>query len=175
MTPIALYLTEVNRDGYYHLFASVVTDGPEGIRNCEWTRGGNRESAEGIFVDDLEVYSQGQNESRRCDDGSPNLYAWEVHFKPYSVDDRRAKHMAETFRTLDRKMAKLAEQFGRPVTYGQYLGRVALALGCATFIFPTGPSSSSYAERSHRRYNLQDGIAQADFLVHRWAEGKKAA
>lgn len=164
--PTYLYLTEEHRDGYYHLKASVVTDTPDGIRNTEWIG----EAGRGVFVQDLQVYSQG--DARRLnDDGSPNLYAWEVEFKPYTVDAQLATRMLQTFKVLERKRSKLAEQFGRPVTFGQYCGRVALALGIDGFIVPKRPFvSTSYAEREHRHFTLADGIAQVDFMVAQWAK-----
>lgn len=167
--PIRLYLSEERSNGYYHLTARVVIDGSEGVRNAEWTRGGYRESSEGIYVADLEVRSQGGPERRR-DDGSPNLYGWEVEFKPFVVDERRAKRMTETFKILDRKLRKLDEQFGRPLTYGQYLGRIALALGAEGFIVPKDRPAAFYTEMEYRRFTIQDGIAHADHLVRQWAE-----
>jgi hypothetical protein len=164
-TAVRLYVREENRDGYYHLLADVVTDGPDGTRNAE--------QANNIWVDDLEVYSQGSNEDAQKPEGR-RLYAWEVHFKPYSVDARKAAAMTQTFKLLERKLARLDAKLGRPVTYGQYLGRVALALGADGFVFPKTRHASSglYREMDLRHCTLADGIAHADYLVQQWVEAK---
>ncbi len=73
-------------------------------------------------------------------------------------------------------MSKETERSGRPVTFGQYLGRVALALGAAGFVVRRGEQRGwSYDDNDHRFMGLAEGIEHADYLIGAWVrEGQRA-
>ena len=147
--PIRLFLREERSGRYYHLTANVVEIRPDGeIRSCD--RHG------GLFLSNLEVNSQGNDEDRERREGGPHLYAWTLAFRPHQVGAREAAAMVRTFKVLDRILGVLDAKDGPPVTFGEYLGRVALALGAEGFVV------------GQRLLDIRDGMAEADAMADRW-------
>lgn len=120
----------------------------------------------GLLLDNLRASSQG------CSSDTPrNLYGFTVDYRDvYSCDRHYAEGMAKTLKTIERRMAKLADQYGRPVTFGQYLARLAAAVKATAFVFTERDvrGRSSYSEREHRITTVASGIGQVDRLTDQW-------
>lgn len=170
--PIRLLLRELRESGYYHLNATVIEVRPAHDPDGPFGRLRNAEVHAGLYVNDLEISSQGSDDDRASERGR-NLYAWEIHYRPHCVEQADAERMLRTFKVLERKMAAMDTKHGRPVTYGQYLGRVALALGAEGFVMRKGKAKSaweSYDDADYSWWSLKDGIAEADWLVEKWVK-----
>ncbi len=171
--PAYLLLAEKREHGYYHLTASVIEHRPD--PPADGLRVRNTDTTRGLYVRDMLISSQGSDDDAHKPAGR-SLYAWEVCYEPSRVRSDECERMARTFKVLAARMGKEAERSGRPVTFGQYLGRVALALGAAGFVVRRGEQRGwSYDDNDHRFMSLADGIAHADYLVERWVrEGQTA-
>lgn len=139
-----------------------------GFRNCSWSS--NKKSA--LYVEDLKVKSQ--ITKRNFGDGSPvaaneqKPYGIECVFKSYSVDRNEAKHIARTFDALDKKMDKMAEEFGRcGDDLAQHIIRVAKSLGIKRFLTP--PKAGGYGSQSLETgdYRVWD-VTDVDFIVNNY-------
>jgi hypothetical protein len=158
--PLYLSLRETRDGQYYHMTASFVIDSPKvagdsysgGLRSIETYRG--------LYLRDLSVNSQGSS-----DQTPRRLYAWDLRFMPYCVEHADAVRMVNTFKVLNKRIIKTHETMGRPVTFGQYLGRVALAVRASGFVYQ---SPNNWQDDRPRFTNLQDGIAHVDYTVERW-------
>jgi len=168
--PIRLLLRETRENGYYHLNAGVVeveVEDGEKIRSAH--------EAGGLFVANLAVTSQGNDDDREKRDGGRHVYGWGVRFRDvYCVERREAEGMVGTFKALERKMAKLDAQHGRPVSFAQYLGRVALALGAEGFVIQKAVKPGGFGNYDDFDWlflTLADGIDMASDLIVRWQKG----
>lgn len=163
---VRLYLQERREHGFYHLDVSVVV-----VEEGEKIR--NHETVPGFYVEGLLVTCQGSDADYKGDTTKREVYAWEVEFRPAYVNLERAHRILKTLRAIEGNTRRLAEKFGRPVTYGQYCGRVALALGVAGFVVRTSKPRSgwdSYDDHSHRFMSIADGIGHIDWMVAAWVE-----
>lgn len=126
----------------------------------------------GLYLGNLRVTSQGNQ------DASPRrLYGFDVEYRDvFAIDRRSAERMAKTLKTIETRMAKLADKFGHPATFGQYLARVANAIGAKFTVHTVGKAKHwSYAENEHRILDLAAGISYVDGLVREWAEPRQEA
>jgi hypothetical protein len=182
---IGLYLTERRDGGFYHATASVVTIGfntwemkqvdtngyinpqvtPETIRNA------SDEPLNGLYLHDLRVRSQGS------DDRTPReLYGFDVAYcDVYKVDRSAAEQMAKTLTTIERRMAKTQAKYGNAVTFGQYLARVAEAIGATAIVVPLTSHGWSYSDNDQRIMPIADGVYHADNMISKWIREKETA
>lgn len=130
-----------------------------GFRNCSWSS--NKKGA--LYVEDFRVKSQ--ITKRNYDTGSlvpaneQKPYGIECVFKAYSVDRRDAKNITHTFNVLDRKLEKMAEEFGFWDDLASFIVRVAKSLGIKKFLTPpkaTGYGSQSLESGDYRVWNVTD-------------------
>jgi len=64
--------------------------------------------------------------------GDSPSYAWCVEYRDiFSVDMPRAQSMAKTLAAIERRMSKMYDLEGSPKSYGQFVNRVARAIGAA--------------------------------------------
>lgn len=125
----------------------------------------DRETVNGLSFDGLKVTSQGHDS-----DEQRHLYAWEIGYKDKSVTVDNVKGIAHTLTTIDRRLEHYTEKFGRPSTFGQYIGRIANAIGAESIVTTVDrKNSSSYSEQKHRFSTIADGVAWVDYLVKKWA------
>lgn len=161
---LGMYLRErKDRDGgYYHIEAGVVTIDDAGkIRNA------GDDAIGGLFLKDFQITSQGNDH-----DTPRRLYAWEVSYDPFRVEASDARRIVKTFDAIERRMTKLETTVGRPVTFGQYVARVAHAIGATAIVWPRGeraPGWSTYDDARHHIGTLADGIEKVDAMVRAWA------
>lgn len=134
---VALYVTEKTDHGFYHVLAHVVTLNTErtgSIRNVnDYTT-----VKGGWFLDNLQVFSQGNAEDARKPDRTAHLYGFEVSYSHTNVDLQKVTKMAKTLVKLDKALTKLNEKRGYVQTYGEYVSRVAEILGCTKMVFSVG-------------------------------------
>jgi hypothetical protein len=179
VTQLGLYVTEQRDGDYYHVRASVVTIGYDAYERRQVDQGetfsgvrydsvrNTRGVVNGLWLKDLVVTSQGERK------GNPrHLYGWEVRYQNvFSVDAREAQLMAHTLKTIERRMAKLDEKYGRAATFGAYLARVAQAIGAEKFVHQQGASGGwSYSDSEQRKLSVADGINYVDWQVQKWVE-----
>ena len=121
----------------------------------------------GLHLNDFACTSQGNDadEPRR-------LYGFEIEYRNvFTVDRREAERMAKTLRTIDARMDKVIERFGRPTTFGAYLLRVANAIGATRFIFQNGRSKGwSHEDHDYDICDLWYGALRVDGLVREWMQ-----
>jgi hypothetical protein len=75
-----------------------------------------------------------QNDSSHAREGGRAYSADVAYLQPYTVSARRARIMVATLGRIERKLAKLAEKYGRPGTFATYLLQVADALAIDSFV-----------------------------------------
>ena len=131
----------------------------------------------GLYLNNLIVVSQGNNNDERR-----HLYGWEVRYQsPYAVDLEKAEHMVKTLRTVHARMAATDKKLGRPTTFGQFIARVAEAIGADQFLIDETPKRGSHsgwfthAEAGYRWQDIEDGVRLVDYRIREWAEPKPAA
>lgn len=150
-------LVSVERDqtcGYFHVRARVRrVEGDEAWRGVETVRG--------LYLDHLMVTSQGQDT-----DTPRRLYGFGVEYRElFAVDEFLAPKMARTLRTISSRVDRLAELRGPRRSFGEYLGRVAEAIG-ATKILRRVDGKDPRA--GYRVMDLGEGIAHVDGLIEQW-------
>ena len=122
-----------------------------------------------LRLDGLQFTSQGTD-----DDEKRNLYAWHVEYQNvtlrYPAD---AEARARTLRTIERKTQKLADEYGRPATFGQHLLRVAKAIGATQFVLPTSQSYRRSLGEQWRIEDLKTGAYWVDNAVETWVNERE--
>ena len=184
---LALYIIAENdgqyRNGYFHLRAKLANIHPHNSEtkaydNCQYggvTYGDfapDSFSAVSELLGKLEVYSQGNN-----DDETRHLYGWQVRMCDiFSLDTDDAKIAFDILTTIDKRVAKEEEKYGRVTSYGQYVGRVARALGCDFILFspPKGEGNGNRGRQWANGYefvadSIPDGQARIDSKITQWA------
>jgi hypothetical protein len=186
---IGLYIEVEKKDSWFHVRANVVFVGlkPSEMADIDAGRSISRdvnsdtirnvggydadESPNGLYLDSFRVNSQGNN-----DDDTRHLYAWEIEYRDvYSIDARKARKMADTLATVEKRMAKVEEKYGRPMTFGAYLLRVADAIGASRFVIPAKVrGSSDYRYREHSIRDLASGASMIDGIIRTWIDERIA-
>lgn len=92
---------------------------------------------------------------------------WNMTYQqPYEVDLRRAEGMARALKHLQKQIARMEQKEGRPMSFGQYLTRVARAFGAKAIItVRDGEQVRGSYDSNDRAYimnNLGDGAAAVD-------------
>jgi hypothetical protein len=114
--------------GWVQYMGEPTSSDESGLRNpCGW----DDDVVAGLA--DLRITAQ---KDRNVEDGE--WYGFSLDYRDvYNADLRRAKLMVKTLGAIERKMAKLDEQLGRPTDLADYCARCAIALG-ATVREPFG-------------------------------------
>lgn len=182
-TRLALYLTTEQTAEYFHVIARVVTIGltrherediDAGLTvsaTSTTIRNLGKETVRGLYLADFRIDSQGTN-----GDADRHLYAWQYRYHDvYDVDRPKAEAMAKTLKTLETRLAKTDETYGRPKTFGSYVARLAVALGADTILRPRADTSRgwSYADTEHTWHTIQAGVDVIDHLVRTWTDRRE--
>jgi hypothetical protein len=142
----------------------------DGIRNApdEWIT----TPAGRLYLHDLTVEATGSDAYN-----DRELYGFSVHYRqPFAVELNHAERMAHTLRTIARRMDKQNRTLGHPLSFGQYVARVALAIGAEVIAMPDGEQyGSSYADNTHRRHTLGDGASYIDGMARAYRNERKSA
>jgi len=159
MTTLRVYLEEKHESGYYHLNGYLVTEDNGKIRNVSdrW--------------DGLAATSQGNDEDATRDaKRGRTLYAWEVVYRDRGhITAQDLKTMDKTMTTVTKRMDTMSRDMGRPESFGQFLGRFAIANKADGFAVRNGGARGwSYDDSDHRLMSLSDGIDYANGLITAW-------
>ena len=102
-------------------------------------------------------------------------YGMEFEYRqPYTVDASRCRMMAKTFDRVERGTKRLEAQMGYPKTFGQFVGRVAMALGIERGVWKldagTGPRSygTRWDDSDYRFGTLGALVDYIDSRVAAW-------
>lgn len=186
MVRLGLLVKTEHERGYFHVNASVVIigrtpremqaidNGDKDVPHVDYQRVTTPDSygtVKGLWLDGLRVTSQGTDEDRTTDRGR-HLYAQQLMFKDVDIimDDntKNIEERVKTLRTIAKRMEKLDAKVGRYRTFGQFLGRIALAIGIEQFVFIPEKNLRSGAEYTF--YSNPSGMDMVDYLVNRWVE-----
>jgi hypothetical protein len=156
---------------YFKMTARVVTDKYEHGQRLAW--GVDDGYGDGLLYSGLRAGCQGDDNSALRDVEPVYGYRDVEYHDVYSVDARKARRMLKTLETVERKLTKLGETRGYCRSWGEYVGRLAEALGCAGIVVDRGAAR----EQTHGyRYDWQsigDGINAANNAVWRWQRDTK--
>lgn len=155
----------------YHVYGEMVCVYENGcVRNISWDYLRDDNATLG-GLHNLRISCQGNVEQR-----DRGVYAWETEYYEASyIDLPRVRAMAKTLETIDRGMKRMAKEWGDPSTYGQYVLRVAKAIGAKELIFQSKRCKGrSYDEMDLHRRDLAEGASHIDWWVREWqAETKE--
>jgi hypothetical protein len=174
----ALYLqvTEKREDGYFHIYARVVTQRYED--SAYVPQGPDDDYADGLLWSGLEARCQGDDQSRtraRAGDAEA-VYGFDVEYRePYSIGLRKARRMLKTLEKIDRGLDKLSETRGYVRNYGEYLGRLAEVLGCAGMAFQRDERGRSMTGQRWQWDTIGEGVNRANRMIWQWQEDGKPA
>lgn len=170
-----LLLTEDrNHDSYtgrtFHMRVRVVTDTYE--RGARLPYGLDDTYGDGLLYSGLRGSCQGDDQSALRETGAEVVYGYrELEYHDvYSLDLRKARRMCKTLETIDRRLSKLSEARGYCRSWGEWIGRVAEALGCKGIIVDRGEHSEQTRKSGYRYQwdSIGDGINAANNAVWRW-------
>lgn len=119
------------------------------------------------WMHDPELY--GVRTSCQCDKEKSlvksDSYAWDVDFQVWqAVNLQEAQRAVKAIAPIERRMKKIAEQFGRPQTYGQYVLHFARAIGATEFVYKSRFDDSEQSRR------VTDVAFHVDTLIHEFHE-----
>jgi hypothetical protein len=172
LTRLGLALKTERDANYLHVTAHPVTIGLTAVEraqidtghsvrgdvNSSTVRSCSDDLVNGLYLANLRVWSQGNN-----DDRERHLYGFELRYMNlYAVELRDAKRMFKTLNLIEARIESLAKKYGRPTTFGQYLARVADAIGADTFVRQNGRFESDHV------MDITTGIYHVDALVREW-------
>lgn len=170
-TKPSLYLvvSETRDNGYFHLHARVSTDRYEGSTG-RVPYGVDDDYSDGLLYSYLRISCQGDERSQRHADTRQAVYGWDhpEYRDHYKGDLRTLKRMVKTLEHLERKLGKLSETRGYARSYGEYLGRVAEALGCAGMAFQQSAKRAQMSGQPWRWTTVGDGVNEANNAVWQW-------
>lgn len=109
----------------------------------------------------LTIACQGNNDRR-----AQGIGLWDVYYLTSQVKLVDAEYMHKTLSKVEKKLQTYAASDGEASSFGQYVLRVAKALGVSTMLFP-----STYSDDWLRSSSLADGMATIDRWIRRWMEG----
>jgi hypothetical protein len=182
----ALYLRveETHEGGYFHLRARLCTQEYDSANSCWRPLGVDDGYSDGLLWSGLRCSCQGDEKSQLRADGrgeSGPVYGFDTEYHDeygQHVDLRKVRRMHKTLELVAKKLAALTEARGYVRSYGEYLGRVGEALGCAGMCFQrhtNGIVNPSW--RSQRWEDLRwdwmsigDGVNRANHRIYLWQQ-----
>ena len=158
---LALYVSHSIEGDFYHIRGAFEYNRPEEYRHGERTRVHDDYMTPAHIrgLADLELSCQGDSDRH-----ATGVYAWRAEYRGvYSIDLGRAELMAATLKKLEKGLNKLAEEWGQPSTYGQFVLRVCKVLGCTRMAFDSHYDGVFYLD-------LPSGASKIDGWVYEWSE-----
>jgi hypothetical protein len=170
--PLYVLLTEDRSGGYWHLYGRLVAQRYE---QSSWVPDGPDDHyIEGTLYSGLQLRCQGDEQSRaRALSGERDapVYGFDCGYHDvFHVDRRRAVRMAKTLTQLEAKLDKLTETRGYVHSYGEYVGRVAEALGCVGIGFQRSATSRHLSGERWQWDTIGGGVSRIDRLVAAWVD-----
>jgi len=158
---------------YYHLRARVVVQKHE---NGEWTPFGDLRDDyawNGLLYSNLRISCQGDDNSRQRPADREQVYGFSCEYHDvHSIDTSKAERMYKTLKTIDQGLAKLRETRGYVRYFGEYVGRIAEAIGAKGIGIDYGKARPVSGIRYHWQ-SIGDGVNHINNLIWKWAEDGK--
>jgi hypothetical protein len=180
---LGIYIRTETDSGYFHVRGSIVSIGPTqgDLRAIKagtldaWKipdKVRNISDLPGLYLDSLEINSQGNN-----DDRERHLYGWDLRYRDKGFIDRHeAKRMWQTLTILEKKLDRLTEQLGSPVTFGAYLARIATVIGAKSFVMKSEHDhgrTTFYDDTQWNIRSIREGVYAVDRLIEIWVNANK--
>lgn len=167
-----LKVTEEKDGEYYHMRGRVVTQKYEDSAYQPY--GVDDSYSDGLLWSGLQASCQGDRSTRNATERPSAVYGFDVeYYDMHRLDLRTVRRMEKTLTKLERGLAKLTEARGYVRSYGEYLGRVAEALGCTGMVFLRGERSRQITGQRWDWMSVGDGVNRANNLIHQWQEDGK--
>lgn len=171
--PLYILITESREHGYFHLYGRVVTQKYE---HSEWMPYGvDDDYSDGLLWSGLQLRCQGDEQSRsRAAEGLRDapVYGFDCEYhEVWGLGLRKARRILKTLEHLDKKLAKIDELRGRVTSYGEYVGRIAEAFGCAGIGFKR--DARSYNGQQYEWVTVGYGVNQINHRIAMWQEEGK--
>lgn len=164
-----LYLVvseERSHGGYFHLRARVTTSRYE-QGNGQVPYGCDDTYGDGLLVSGLRVSCQGDERSQLREHDP--VYGFEVEYaEVHALRVREARRMLKTLEYVERKLRKQYDTRGSVKTYGEYVGRVAEALGCKGIAVQKTDKQYQLSGYRWDWYSIGDGVNQVNNRIWRW-------
>jgi len=158
--------------------AHMVTCDPDGSSISNSSRWGDdgEPRTKGIISDDLHGFWVRCTADRR--DGLVRYENQKVEYADLlTIDSRHAAGMVKVFKTVERDMEKAAHKYGWHTSTGQYIVRVASAIGATRIIVrkPDMTPGSTYDENAayYDHYAPHDALAVINLRIAGWAAGAR--
>jgi hypothetical protein len=87
----------------------------------------------GALLEDLTISDQIDDKPRTSDERMD--YAWSCEFRPHSIGLSDAKRIVKALTMIDKKTEMLRRQFGFNRSYGDFVCRIANAIGANEIVF----------------------------------------
>lgn len=174
--PLYLRVTETREGGYFHLRATVCVQHYEAggaTSGGSWVPWGcDDDYSDGLKWSGLRVSCQGDERSqRRAAEAGENgpVYGFDTEYHDvWRLDLRTVRRMEKTLARVEKKLAALQEARGYVRSYGEYLGRVAEALGCAGVCFER--ERQAYSGSRWDWLSIGDGVNRANHRIFLWQQ-----
>jgi len=169
---LCLLMTEKREHGYLHIYGRVVT---QRYAEAQYhVEGPDDRYSDGPLYSGLQLRCQGDEDSRRravTGERDAPVYGFECEYHDvFSINRRDAVRMAKTLTQLEAKLSKLDEKRGRVHTYGEYVGRVAEALGCAGVVFERTPRGRDISGERWYWETIGSGVSRIDRMLDAWVD-----
>jgi hypothetical protein len=166
-----LVISEVRKDGYYHLYGRIVT---QRFDDRQWVPYGlddDKSYDGGVLWTGLRVSCQGDATSQRREADREPVYGFDCDYADvYRVDLPKARRMLKTLEQMDRKLATLREARGYVKTYGEYCGRIAEVLGCTGIGIETLAKSRDISGQRWEWMSVGDGVNRINHRIFLWQQ-----
>lgn len=163
---LALVFREEGRQGrgahsFYHLNGCVVLATDRGIRNPDWR---DDDLATSCW-DSYRITCQGSNDKR-----TDGVYAWEGEFEDIgSLNLMRAEKCVKALKHVRSAMERIAKDWGRPASFGQFCLHQAKAIGAAgVYLVKEGDRRHCWDEMDLISYTVTEGASAIDWKIDRW-------
>lgn len=175
---LGLVIATERKDGYFHITARPVTIGPADLTDYEIRsvkpdaiRNAPDHRVNGLYLHDFFVSSQGNEYeiSSSTPVNNRRLYGFSYEYRDiFRLELREAKFMADTLTKIGRKLEKEYARSGNAPDFGDYVARIAKAIGATTLLFRRRDAhGSSYAD-NYSTVPVGEGVGRIRRLVESW-------
>lgn len=155
---------------YFHINARIVV---QKFEDHQWTPYGHvDDDYNGPLYSCLRIHCQGDDDSRTRPADREQVYGFSIEYHDvYSINARKAERMFKTLRSIDAKLAKMQETRGYVRSFGEYLGRIAEAIGAKGI----GIDHQKQRRNGYRWewLSIGDGANRANHMIWQWVEDGK--
>jgi hypothetical protein len=177
---VALRVWTENDNGYFSINAEPCVLGPRYAYERERVHydevggvgSGWSDLIRGLRLYSLRITSQGNN-----GDEKRKLYSFSLrYFQLYSVDLSEARQMAKTLETIEKRVEKLNDKYGRLTTFAQYVARIVDAIGAEGIVIRNDEERKRrMGGEVWRVRDVKQGLYEIDMLEHEWITERERA